>query len=341
MLPTPSCFVIPIAMVRSSRFALLLAVPAVVLLGRVAWSYGTGALPGETGILGPVPNDVTRALPGCGQCHRMSPGGNALDVDVALSARALTPGQSITVTTSATGGRPHPLNWGGFTCDSDVGTFSAGNGTRVATNGLAITHTTAFSSPNRTWTYGYTAPTTPGPVEIFANVNTVDGDGQATAADLWAFHGGDGLEMTPTPVRMYVNAPDVLPVGDSCVGSWENHPVLGARVQPRSGTANFAIELIGAAPSSTFVLLVGTPLPPVDLGFIGITGCTLHVNAVATVVVGTTPGQAKLSEGTASVPLPIPGSVRGTLRVQGAFLDATNGRPLPLTVTNALDCVIR
>ncbi|MEZ5964462.1 MAG: choice-of-anchor V domain-containing protein [Planctomycetota bacterium] len=323
------------------RIALLGALPLSLVLTRTLWSYGTGALAGETGILGQVPLDVTRAMPGCGACHRANPGGNQLNVDVALSARSLTPGQSITVTTSATGGRPHPLNWGGFSCDADVGAFSAGTGTRVGLGGLGITHVTAFASPNRTWTYGYTAPATPGPVNMWANVNTVDGDGQATAADLWAFHGGDGLEQTPTPVRMFVNAVDVLPVGDSCVGSWENYPVLGARQQPRAGNSTFTVEVVGATPSSTFVLLIGTPLPPLDLTPIGVTGCTLHVNSVASVVVGTSGGVAKYADGTATVPLPIPNNARGTLRLQGAFVDPTNGRPLPLTVTNALDAVIR
>lgn len=322
------------------RLALLSALPFSLVCTRALWSYGTGALAGETGTNGQVPLDVTRAMPGCGACHRATPGGNLLNVNVGLSARSLTPGQQVTVVTSATGGRPHPLNWGGFSCDADVGAFSAGVGTRVGLGGLGITHVTAFASPNRTWTYGYTAPATPGPVNIFANVNTVDGDGQATAADLWAFHGGDGLETVPTPVRMFVNATDVLPVGDSCVGSWKNYPVLGARQQPSAGNANFSVEVVGATPSSTFVLLIGTPVPAFDLTPIGVTGCTLYVNTVATVVVGTTPGLVKFAEGTATVPLPIPGVARGTLRLQGAFVDPANGRPLPLTVTNALDAVI-
>lgn len=328
-------------MASPHRLALLLALPASLVLARTLWPYGTGALAGTNGIMGQVPTNVTRALPGCGACHRPSPGGNLLNVDVALSARSLLPGQSITVTTSATGGRPHPQNWGGFSCDTDAGTFSAGVGTQVGLGGLGITHVTAFSSPNRTWTYGYSAPATPGPLNMWANVNTVDGNGQATAADLWAFHGGDGLETTPTPVRMYVNAVDVLPVGDSCVGAWENYPVLGAREQPTRGNANFAVEVVGAAPSSPFVLLIGTPLPPLDLTPIGVTGCTLYVNAVASLVLGTSAGIVKFAEGTATVPLPIPAAVTGTLRVQGAFADAASGRPLPLTVTNALDIVIR
>lgn len=328
-------------MTLSVRVTALLAAPVAALFVPALWSYGTGAIPGEVGILGPVPTDVTRNLPGCGACHRPTPGGNNLNVDVALSARSLTPGQSITVTTSATGGRPHPMNWGGFCCDSDVGTFSAGPGTRVAANGRAVTHVTAFSSTNRTWTYGYTAPTTPGPIAIYANVNTVDGDGAATPGDLWAFHGADGLELQPTPVRLYVNVDNVLPVGDSCVGSFENHPVLGAQQPPDNGNANFAIELIGAAPNAPLVVLIGTPLPPVDLTPIGITGCTLHVNAVATLALATGPGNPRLSEGAAVVPLPIPAGISGTIRVQAAFVDTGNGRPLPLTVTNALDVNIQ
>ena len=333
-------------MSHSLRVAFLLAVPlplllVPLLLGTSLWSYGTGAIGGDMGILGPVPINVTRAMPGCGQCHRSTPGGNRLNVDVALTARSLVPGQSISVTTSATGGRPHILNWGGFSSDVEAGTFSAGTGARVGSAGLAITHTAAFSSTTRSWTYGYTAPATPGPVNMYANVNTVDGDGNATAADLWAFHGGDGLEQIPTPVRLYVNATNVLPVGNSCIGSWENYPVLGAQQQPLAGNANFALELAGAAPSAPLVVLIGTPLPPLDLTPIGVNGCTLLVNSIASVVLSTTPGIVKFAEGTATVPMPIPAGAFGTLRVQAAFVDLASGRPLPLTVTNALDLVIQ
>lgn len=326
----------------SIRFAVLLVIPTAAMLAGSLWSYGTGAIGGDGGPpFGLVPLNVTRAMPSCGFCHRAAPGGNLLDVDVTLSARSLTPNQSISVTTSATGGRPHLLNWGGFSTDVEAGTFSAGAGMRIGAGGLAITHTTAFSSPNRSWTYGYTAPATPGPVNLYSNVNTVDGDGMATAGDLWGFHGGDGLEQTPTPVRMYVNALRVVPVGDSCVGSWENYPVLGAQQQPDAGNANFAIELVGAAPSSPLVLFIGVAAAPFDLTLIGISGCTLHVNSIVSVVVGTTAGLAKFAEGTAVVPMPIPMGVRGTLRVQGAFVDVLSGRSLPLTVTNALDITIQ
>lgn len=323
------------------RVALIVLAPAIAVLAPVLSPYSIGALPGENGSLGLVPINVTRAMPACGYCHRVLPGGNAIDVDVALSARSLTPGQSISVTTSASGGTAHILNWGGFCCDADVGTFSAGAGTRIAGTGLAITHTLPSASPNRSWTYGYTAPMTPGPVNVFAVVNTVDGDNLPTANDLWAFHGGDGAERTPTPVRMYVNAPNVTPVGDACVGSWGNYPVLGAPQPPTRGNANFVLEVVGAAPSSGLVMLIGTAMPPVDLTPVGIAGCTLLVNSVATVIVGTTGGNPKFAEGTALVPLPIPGSARGRLRVQAAFVDLLNARSLPLTLTNALDIAIQ
>lgn len=322
------------------RLVVALLLPA-ALFTPMLFSYGAGALPGFTGTAGTVPTNVTRALPGCGQCHRPNPGGNLLDVDVLPSARSLTPGQSITVTTTATGGRPHTLNWGGFASDVTAGTFSAGANSRVGNGGQAVTHQFAFQSNNRSWTYGYTAPTAPGPVEMYANVNTVDGDGQAGPGDLWAFHGGDGLETTPTPMRLFVNAPRVQPVGDSCVGAFGNFPVLGARTSPDAGNAAFALECIGAAPNTAFVLLLGTASPPLDLTVIGVTGCTLHVNVAVTLGATTSTGVAKFADATATVPLPIPAGTNALLRVQGAFIDLGSGRPLPLTVTNALDLTIR
>ena len=321
-----------------SRVAFVLALPALACLTPWLRSYGAGALPGFTGSAGTVPTDVTRALPGCGQCHRPSPGGNLLDVDILPSARPLTPGQSISVTTTGTGGRPQAQNWGGFASDVTAGTFSAGPNSRVGNGGQAVTHQFAFQSNNRTWTYGYTAPTAPGPVEMYANV---DGDGQAGPADLWAFHGGDGLETTPTPMRLFVNAPRVQPVGDPCVGAFENFPVLGARTSPDQGNAAFAIECVGAAPNATFVLLLGTASPPIDLTVIGVNGCTLHVNSLVSLITATGSGVAKFADATATVPLPIPLGSRGLLRVQGAFLDVGSGRSLPLTVTNALDLTLQ
>jgi hypothetical protein len=325
-------------MLLRNKLAVVVALPAATLLLSSLWSRNFGVLPGEG--FPPAPPNLNRGMPSCGNCHALTPGMGGVDTDVTLSARSLTPGQSISVTTTVTGGQTASPN-GGFSSDVASGTFSTGPNTRLGLAGRGITHSDATAGV-RTWTYGYTAPTAPGPLEMFVTANTVNGDIFPGPQDWWAFHGGDGTEQTPTPVRLFVNATRVTPVGDSCVGSWENHPVLGIQQPPDAGNANFAIELIGAAPLSPLVLLIGTPLPPIDLSFLGITGgCFLHVNSLATVVVGTGAGNAKFAEGTARIPLPLPNGLRASVRVQAAFLDAGNGRPLPMTVTNALDVAIQ
>lgn len=323
------------------RLASLALVPTCALLVPYAWSYGTGAIPGFTGTAGTVPVDVNRAMPGCGQCHRSVPGGNRIDVSVALGARSLTAGQQISVSTTVTGGRPHVGNWGGFSSDVTGGTFSAGSNSRIDLGGTAITHTFAHASNNRRWDYGYTAPNTPGPIDMWVACNTVDGDGRNGPGDIWAFHGGDGLEMVSTPVRLFVNAAGVTPVGDACVGAWKNYPVLGTREPAVAGNANFRIELIGAAPLAPVVLMIGTPIAPLDLGLIGINGCWLLVSPAVSILGATGPGDPKFAEGTAAVALPLPAGLRANVRVQAAFSDALSGRPLPMTVTNALDLSIR
>ncbi len=323
------------------RLASLSLVPVGALLVSTLWSYGTGAIPGFNGTAGIVPPDVNQAMPGCGACHRTSPGGNLIAVRVALSARSLTPGQAISVSTTVTGGRPQVANWGGFSSDVSGGTFSAGTNSRIDLGGTAITHTFAHASNGRRWDYGYTAPNAPGPIDMWVTCNTVDGDGRNGQGDIWAFHGGDGLEMTSTPVRLFVNAAGVTPVGDSCVSSWRNYPVLGAPELPTAGNANFRVDLIGAAPLSPVVLMIGTPIPPLDLTPIGITGCMLHVSPAVSVVVSTGPGDPKFAEGTASVPLPLPAGLVANVRVQAAFVDTLSGRSLPMTATNALDIAIR
>jgi hypothetical protein len=324
-------------MLHRNKFALLAALPAAVFLLSPLWSRHTGILPGE-GIPPANPN-LNRAMPACGACHLPNPGMGGVNVDVALSARSLTPGQSITVTTSATGGQTASTN-GGFSSEVTAGAFSAGVNSRVGLAGLGITHQSSFTAL-RAWTYGYTAPTAPGPVLRYATSNTVNGDLLPGPEDWWAFHGGDGLEQVPTPVRLYVNAVRVTPVGDTCVGSWENHPVLGIKDAPDAGNANFAVELIGAAPLSPVVLLIGSPLPPIDLAFMGIPGCNLLTNPLITVNFATGAGSVKHAVGTARIPLPLGAGLRASVRLQAAFFDAGNGRPLPMTVTNALDVVIQ
>lgn len=285
-------------------------------------------------------NSITRSAPSCGQCHRSSPGAPAgfpaVRADLAPAARSLTGGQSISVTLTALGGQSGSR--GGFAADASAGRFTAGSGTNLHANGSAITHD---SPASRKWTFGYTAPATPGLVNLFAVVNTVNGNFKKDSGDFWAFHGADQTARTATPVRLFVNAQGITPFGRSCVGSFGNVPVLGAARAPRVGEQAFAVELHGAAPSSPVALLVGANpnFKPIDLGPIGIAGCTLYVDVAATVTATTGAGNAQRGEGSARFPMPIPNNpwLRTVeLQVQAAIVDLRNGRRVPVTATNGL-----
>ena len=107
-----------------------------------------------------MPADVARMAPGCGKCHQFGNGQKPV-VSLVPSKRSLDLSESITVTTSATGGVPHPQNAGGFIAEASVGKFTAGAGMKTDTTGAFVTHTSAANN-NRTWAYGYSAPATPG-----------------------------------------------------------------------------------------------------------------------------------------------------------------------------------
>ena len=322
---------------------LLVFVPAPLLVTTLLVGYGNGVYPGYQGTAGTVPPNVTRAVPGCGAaaCHRLFPGGLSLAVAVAPSARALTPAQAISITTSATGGQTLST-WGGFCMEATAGTFSAGTNSQVPLPaGTVVTHTQALAANNRVWTYGYTAPTTPGLVELYTVVNTANGNGVPDAGDYWGFHGYSSSATQSTPVRLFVNAPGVAPLGDGCVGSWNQHPVLGSKQAPTVGNQNFALELHGAAPTSPVTVLIGAnpAWQPIDLGVVGVPGCKLLVGPLVSLNTITSAGDMLRAEGTATVPLPLPNDPalrNGQIQVQAVIADANNGRPLPLTLTTGL-----
>ena len=261
-------------------------------------------------------------------------------VDVAPSQRSLTPQQAITVQVKATGGQTASTR-GGFAADATAGAFTAGTNTRIWQNGVGISHS---SSSARSWSFGYTAASTPGLVQMFAVVNTVDGNGRNNNADHWAFHEFDTIQGGSTPVRMFVNAPGVTPRGTSCVGSFRNTPVLGSKTVPTVGNQSFAFEVHGTAPSAPAVLLLGAPLAaPLDLSAIGITGCNLYIQSAFSLNGVASAGNAQRGDGVINLPLPIPNdpSLRfGRFSTQVAIVDVQASRPLAITMTNALDIAI-
>jgi len=277
------------------------------------------------------------------------PGGNNLQISVVPATRVLATSQTISVTTSATGGDPDPKQWGGFAGFADRGTFVPGVRSRnfsIIAND--ITHTTSDTAgAGRTWTYGYKAPSTAGLVNLYMAVNTANGDGSEATGENWGFHGFDSAAQDSTPVRLFVNAAGVTGLGTACAGGFEQYPVLGSRTVPSVGNAGFAIEGHGLAPGAGAVLfLASNPAwAPLDLSIIGVAGCTLHVDpGQVTIGTATSAGVASRAEGKATIALPIPGNtgLRGQrFDVQLAIVDLANGRNTPITLTNGLAITVQ
>lgn len=288
---------------------------------------------------------MTRSAPACGQCHRAIPGAAAgfapVRVSVTPIARVLAAGQATSVAISVSGGAVSTR--GGFAADTTAGTFSAGTNTNITAGGTAITHS---NSSSRSWTFGYTAPTTPGLVELYAVANAVNGNNSNDANDMWAFAGFDETATTATPTRLFVNAAGVSAVGSSCTGGFGNVPVFGARESPTIGNANFALELHGAAPTAAVGVILGASAlqPPIDLGVLGVTGCELLVQPTLILNGATGSGNPQRGEGSATIPMPIPARPvlrNRTLHFQAFFTDVASGRATPLTFTNALAVTLR
>jgi hypothetical protein len=322
----------------STRPIVAAAVAISILFSTSLRSRGSGAIPGSGGI----PQNVARQAPACATCHSPTPSLTPPDVQLVPSARSISLGQSIQVTTSATGGAPGTA--GGFVTEATAGTLTAGTNSRISSNGQFITHTSPRNN-NRTWTYGYTAPNTPGRVELYTVVNTVNGNFN-NSGDVWGFHGADPQGPLNTPVRLFVNAAGTAGFGQGCAGSFGNHAVLGATRSPTVGNSSFGHEIVGAPLGANGVVLYGIRLAnPIDLGAIGAPGCLLLVNSIASLGFTTSSGtNPKRGEGTASVPFPIPSSasLRGvTVDTQAVIVDPQNGRPIPVTLTNGLAVIIQ
>ncbi len=324
-------------MVKLSHVAVVLCVTPVLVVS--LFSRDDGTIPGERNVL----IDSCRQTPTCASCHSGGIGENNIAVRVSATALSLDRGAAIQVITRVTGGVAHPQDYGGFVTENTAGVFTVGPNTRINRNAKYITHSLEWRTNNRTWTYGYIAPNTPGPVSLYSLGFAADGSGRG--GDDWAFHGFDGTATRATPLYMFVNTAGVDSFGAACVGSYGNYPVLGADQSPSVGNTNFALELIGAAPNAPVTVLVGARHPvPIDLSFIGVTGCSLLVGAFADLPGLTGSGNAQRGEGTASLAMPIPNDpgLQGvSLDVQAALIDAASGRPIPVTLTNGLGITIQ
>lgn len=319
--------------------------PASVILGALvlgsAMAFSTGLDPGHGGISA----NIARTAPACGRCHNPTPGHSGLRVTTTPSLRSLDAGQSISVNTRATGGPVAPGNEGGFVSEATAGTFASGAGSRLGFNsaGKFITH--SDPNGNRNWTYIYTAPAQPGPVELYTVVNAVDGNGVPNLNDAWSFHGFDGTSTLSTPIRMFVNATGASSFGAGCADGFGNYPVLGTARSPAVGDQGFAFDIVGAAPAANGIVALGFRFPsPIDLATIGAPTCSLLVNSFTSVAFATTAGDAQRAEGRAIAALPIVNdpNLRGRrIDAQAVIVDVLNRRPLPITLTNGLGLTLQ
>jgi Putative metal-binding motif len=131
-------------------------------VGLAAWFVAPSAEAHKNGI----------ASQGCSGCHS---GGVAPTVTITSSPATITPGQMVTLSVNIT----TPEGWAGLFMQADVGTLTslAGQGTQPASGG--ITHTAPKKAVNGVATFlvGWTAPTTPGGVNLNVWCVAANGDG--------------------------------------------------------------------------------------------------------------------------------------------------------------------
>lgn len=258
---------------------------------------------------------------------------------VQVSNRVLTAGETIKLQISAIGGVSG--TGGGFAAEVTDGALIAGMTTQTSTNGDGITH---IDAKHRSWTFNFKAPTSPGTVQLFTVVNTVNGN-MMSDGDQHAFFGSSSTNTRSTPIRILVNAPGVVAIGHGCTDGKGNVGVFGAFETPTVGNANFKLEGIGLPPTSTLHFILGLQNnPSLDLAFMGAPGCFLHSDLAITFAFTTTAGNDNRSGGKFTMPAPIPNDPRlkgVSFQTQLAVVDSRSKRPFPLVFTNGLKVTIQ
>ncbi|HHI79960.1 MAG TPA: hypothetical protein ENK02_08260 [Planctomycetes bacterium] len=298
-----------------------------ILFGR-----GKGVIEGEF----QIPKNVTKAFPACGQaqCHGTGfPNERGVVKILIKTSASIQLGAKSPLTATLTGGVKNSTK-GGFSMDTDLGTFTAGIGTRTGNSNQSITHN---SSASRTWTFTFSSTKT-GLAQLTMVGNTVDGNGR-NSGDSWAWYGPNS-NLPGTPFRIFVNDSKVLPYGSACAGTKEFAPLIGIRKNAALGQTT-TVEAYNLPPAVPVMNILGfsntsfgaIPLP-LDLGFLGAKGCSLRASLDL--------NQVALSKGTgagngsASFAWPIPNlsSLRGlNLYFQALVFDkGANGAGLTTTM---------
>ncbi|MCA8972094.1 MAG: hypothetical protein KDC95_20060 [Planctomycetes bacterium] len=254
-----------------------LAIRAIAVLLPVSLLFGhaSGIISGKRG----DPVNLTTAFPSCGNCHNATPDANVrMAID---SATSVAPGAQVAVKASVSGANTTKTD-GGFSMEATAGAFVAGTNTRTDTTNTGRAAITHANSSSRSWSFSWTAPTTPGLVEITAVGNCVDGDNR-NVGDAWGFYGPSSV-VPGTPYRVFVNAPTIRSAGEGCAGTDGFEPVLGMATAPAvNGT--FVSEVYNLPPGTAAVTFLGLsntsygviPLP-LPLQAFGGGACVLRVS---------------------------------------------------------------
>ncbi len=287
-----------------------------------------------------MPRGLSVQFPSCGQCHDSFPNSRGTVKLEIQSPRSIQVGSKAPVTLKLSGG-PQSKR-GGFNLLSDRGSFIAGTNTKLANNGLEITHSSSLS---RSWTFGFQATQT-GLQQWTAVGNAVNGNGR-NSGDSWGFYGLDSSS-PGEPYRVYANDRTVLAFGSSCAGDKGYQALLGMPKAARLG-ASFTTELYDVPQGKVTLCLMGisrtrfgAALLPLDLGFLGMKSCSLYVSMDFHQAVVTS-GQAGPGSGQAKVTwaLPMIPALRGNkLYFQHMTLDSkANG--LGISMSHALEARIQ
>jgi hypothetical protein len=317
--------------------AAALSLPLLTLASAPSAPKSTGILPGEFG----APPNLTSALPACGNCHDPLPNANGrVTLGLEPAALSLEGGRTIAVRALVTGG-PN-LGLAGFCIETDRGGFLASATTRTTATGSAITHIDRFNSQ---WDFQYTAPGAPGLVRWTMAGQSVNAD-LTPAGDSFGFYGPDS-SVPGVPLRLFVNAPQIVSFGGGCPGTDRHVPVLGASTTAAIGQ-NLDLAVVSVPPGAqVFVALGesdqvfgGLPLP-FDLAILGAPGCLVRCNhrfLLASAAAGSGSGG-----GTVGVSLPLPNdpALRGLVLFAQALVRDAAANSAGLTASNALKATIQ
>lgn len=131
---------------------------------------------------------------GCGSCHGSSANTNVIvSVVSGTGSFTVSPGSttSFTVTVSTSLSKSNAgINLGVKTDQTtspgtNIGTLTAGTGTKISNNEITQSSVKALSGGSASWTFSWTAPTSPGTYYMRAVGITGNGNGSADANDTW------------------------------------------------------------------------------------------------------------------------------------------------------------